>query len=204
MSDCRCANPAPPVAAPAYRAYMASDVHGDLVIDVAQPRADSDAARPERTLLLVCLLAASGLIHARAAIDHASHYWLFGLLFGVLAYAQVLWAFLVYRRPDDRRRLTPALVGSLAVVGVWLVSRTAGLPIGPWAGRPEPLAVTDVTATLTELILAALIAAMLWPGGRVAARMRWLDGANCLRVGSMLVALSLLAVLVGNHAHPGT
>ena len=44
---------------------------------------------------------------------------------------------------------------------------------------------------------------MLRPEGRVAARLRWLDGANCVRIGSMLVALSLLAVLLGNHSHPG-
>ncbi len=27
--------------------------------------------------------------------------------------------------------------------------------------------------------------------------LRWLDGANCVRIGSMLIALSLLAVLLG-------
>ena len=43
---------------------------------------------------------------------------------------------------------------------------------------------------------------MLRPQGRVAARMRWLDGANCVRLGSMAIALSLLAALIGNHTHP--
>lgn len=191
---------------PTYRAYMASDVQPELAIDAAQPRDATDvasAARSERTLLLVCLSAAAGLIHAKALIDHVGHYWLFGVFFGVLTYAQVLWATVVYRRPDDRRWLMPAAVGSLAVVGVWVVSRSVGLPIGPWAGRPEPLAMTDITATLNELLLAALVVAMLRPGGRVARSMRWLNGANCVRVGSMLVALSLLAVLVGNHSHSG-
>lgn len=54
-----------------------------------------------------------------------------------------------------------------------------------------------------ELLLAAVIVAMLRPQGRVAARMRWLDGANCVRLGSMAIALSLLAALIGNHTHPG-
>ena len=44
---------------------------------------------------------------------------------------------------------------------------------------------------------------MLRPTGRVAAGLRWLDGAHCVRVGSMLIALSLLAVLIGDHTHPG-
>lgn len=154
-------------------------------------------------MLLVVLAAAAGLIHARALFDHASHYWLFGVFFGVLAYAQVFWAFLVYRRPDDRRWLMPAAVVSLAVVGLWVVTRSVGLPFGPWAGRPEPLSITDITASLNELVLAAVIFAMLRPGGWLAARLRWLDGANCVRVGSMLVSLSLLAVLIGDHSHPG-
>ncbi len=195
------------MAAATYRAYMTGDVHGELTIDAAQTRAGSPAtssARSERTMLLVCLSAAAGLIHAKAAIDHAPHYWLFGAFFGVLAYAQVFWALLLYRRPDERRWQMPVAVASLAVVGLWLVSRTVGLPIGPWAGRPEPLAITDLTATVIELLLAGLIVAMLRPQGRVAARLRWLDGAHCVRIGSMLIALSLLAVLVGNHSHPGT
>ena len=159
-------------------------------------------ARSERTMLLVVLAAAAGLIHAKALFDHAPHYWLYGLFFGVLAYTQVFWAFLVYRRPAERRWLVPAAAVSLAVVGLWLVTRTVGLPFGPWAGRPEPFAITDITASLNELLLAGLIVAIVHPGGRIAARLRWLDGANCVRVGSMLVALSLLAVLLGNHTHP--
>ena len=125
------------------------------------------------------------------------------MFFGVLAYAQVLWAFLVYRRPGDRRWFMPAAVVSLAVVALWLVTRSVGLPFGPWAGRPEPFAITDITASLNELLLAGLVVAMVHPGGRVARRLRWLDGANCVRAGSMLIALSLLAVLLGSHTHPG-
>ena len=185
---------------------MAGDMQRELATEGAQAAAATGAAaaeRSERTMLLVVLSAMTGLIHAKALFDHASHYWLFGVFFGVLAYAQVLWAFLVYRRPAERRWLKPAAVVSLAIVGVWIVTRSVGLPFGPWAGRPEPLAVTDITASLNELILAGVIFAMLRPEGPVAARLRWLDGANCVRVGSMLVALSLLAVLLGDHSHPG-
>ena len=185
---------------------MSRDVQGELATEGAQARSVADARaveRSERTMLLVGLSAAAAFIHAKALIDHAPHYWLFGVFFGVLAYAQVSWAWLVYRRPDERRWLMPAAVGSLAVIALWIVTRSVGLPFGPWAGRPEPLAITDITASLDELVLAGLIVAILRPNGRVAARLRWLDGANCVRIGSMLVALSLLAVLLGNHSHPG-
>ena len=186
---------------------MPSDVRGELVTEAARARSATEASpveRSERTLLLVGLSAAAGLIHAKALVDHAPHYWLFGVFFGVLAYAQVLWAVLVYRRPGDERWLMPAAVGSLAVIALWVVTRGVGVPFGPWAGRPEPFGVADIAATLNELLLAGLIVAMLRPEGRIAARLRWLNGANCVRAGSMLVALSLLAILVGNHDHPGT
>jgi hypothetical protein len=189
---------------------MASDVHSELVIDPAHaPAADGvaepvPAERSDRTMLLVGLSIAAGVVHARALFDHATHYWLFGVFFGVLTYAQVLWGLLVYRRPDDRRWFMAAAVGSLGVVAIWLVSRSVGLPIGPWAGRAEPFGVADIAASLDEIALAGVILAMLRPQGRVAARMRWLDGANCARIGSMLIALSLLAALFGNHTHPGT
>ena len=187
---------------------MAGDMQGELMVEEAHARPATGVAsaerseRSERTMLLVILAATAALIHAKALFDHASHYWLFGVFFGVLAYAQVFWAFLVYRRPGERRWFMPAAVVSLAVVGLWLVTRSVGLPFGPWAGRPEPLAITDITASLNELLLAGLIVAMVHPEGRVAARLRWLDGANCVRVGSLVIALSLLAVLLGNHTHP--
>jgi hypothetical protein len=158
--------------------------------------------RSSRLLLLVALSMFAGVIHAKALFDHVGHYWLFGACFGALTYAQVLWAVWIYRRPNDRRSLLPAAVASLAVIAVWVVSRTVGLPIGPWAGLPEPLGVADVTASLDEVVLAGVILAMLRPDRRIAARLAWLNGANCVRVGWMLAALSLLAVLLGSHTHP--
>ena len=83
---------------------MAGDMQGELMAEEAHGRPAPDAAsaeRSERTMLLVVLAAAAGLIHAKAFIDHAPHYWLFGVFFGVLAYAQVAWAFVVYRRPGS-------------------------------------------------------------------------------------------------------
>jgi hypothetical protein len=127
---------------------------------------------------------------------------LFGVIFGALTYTQVLWAVWIYRHPHDERPLLPAAVASLAVVAVWVISRTVRLPMGPWAGRPEALGIADITASLDDLVLVALIFAMLRPDRRIAARLAWLDADNCARARSMLFALSLLAVLFGKHTHP--
>ena len=182
---------------------MATDVQIEATVE--RPQADPDrpdAARSARLVLLVVISACAGVIHAKAMFDHATHYWLFGVFFGVLTYAQVLWAVLIYRKPDDRRSWMPVAVGSLVVVGIWIVSRSVGLPIGPWAGRAEPLGIADISASIDELVLAGLVLAMLRPRGRIAARLQWLDGPNCTRVGVMLGVLSILAVLIGHHTHP--
>lgn len=183
---------------------MATDVQHDPVAelpDTSSPQA-TGPTRSARVLLLVALAAATGALHAKAMVDHAGHYWLFGVFFGVLTYAQVIWAMLLFRRPDHRRLLMPAAVVSLAVVGIWLVSRTVGLPIGPWAGDPERVGAADLAATVDELVLAAVILATLRPDRRLAARLAWLDDANCLRVGMMLCAFSLFALALGSHGHP--
>ena len=186
---------------------MATDVQHDPVTelpDAIRPDStdSSGRTRSARTLLLVALAAAAGVLHAKAMVDHAGHYWLFGVFFGVLTYAQVLWAMALYRRPDDKRLLMPAALASLAVVGVWLVSRTVGLPIGPWAWDAEPIGSADLAATLDELALALVIFAILRPDRRIAARLAWLDDANCMRVGMMFCAFSLFALALGSHGHP--
>lgn len=159
--------------------------------------------RAPRIQLLIGLSAVAGLIHAKAFIDHVDHYWLFGVFFGALTYAQILWAMRLWRRPDDRRLFKPVAVLSLGVVAIWIVSRTTGLPIGPWAGRPETVGMPDAVASLDELLIAGMIAAILRPEGRIAARLRWLDGGTCVRLGSMLCSLSLMALLFSSHSHTG-
>jgi hypothetical protein len=179
---------------------MATDVQ-------AQPALPREPARPdlvqrsEPLLLAVALAAAAGVIHVRAGIEHAEHYWLYGLLFGVLAHAQLLWALWIYRRPDDERTLMAGAIVCLAVIGVWLVSRIVGLPIGPWAGRPERLGIADISASLDELALAGVVFAMLRPRSRFGAAFGWLRGANCTRAGTALCALSMMALAFSQHTH---
>ncbi len=103
---------------------------------------------------------------------------------------QVVWAELVRRTPGDVRLLTAGAVANVAVAAVWLVSRTTGLPIGPGAGRPEPVGVKDVLATADELGLALLVALVL---ARIAAPrlapVAW----------AFAVASAIAALLPGGH-----
>lgn len=164
----------------------------------------TDGARAPRdpTLTVAAGLAAgAGIIHIKAGIDHAPHWWAFGVFFGVLAYAQLGWAYIAHRGRTNARLLKAALNVSLAVTAIWLVSRTVGMPVGPWAWEREPVAIADTVATLDQLALAALIGARLYPTGRTGRLFGWLRGSHAVRLGMMLVSASLLALAFGSHSH---
>lgn len=147
------------------------------------------------------LAAVAGLIHVKAMADHAAHYWLFGVLFGVVACAQIGWGVWLWRRPMSDLALIGGAAGTLVVVVVWLVSRTVGLPIGPWAGEAEAIGVSDAIATLAEIVLVAVVFAIVRPDGRVGARLAWLSGPNAVRVGVAFGSAGVLAAAFGGHAH---
>jgi hypothetical protein len=107
---------------------------------------DAPAHDPERglrattagTVLRGCiavLLVGAGAIHFGMMGEHAGVSWSHGLFFALVAFAQLGLAVLVVTR-----RTRPVLLGviavNLAVLGVWIVSRTAGIAIGG-DGTPE-------------------------------------------------------------------
>ncbi|HEV7808402.1 MAG TPA: hypothetical protein VGO80_21525 [Solirubrobacteraceae bacterium] len=143
---------------------------------------------------------AAGLIHAIAMIDHFSHYWLFGVFFLVLTYGQVLWGIALLRGRATDRMLRLGAVANLAIVAIWLVSRTAGLPFGPQAGDPEPIGPMDVAATLDQLVLVAYVAVLRVPKLRDGG-LRALIGRHRMRFGIMLCSASVFTALLGGHQH---
>ncbi|MEA2137988.1 MAG: hypothetical protein QOG56_1138 [Solirubrobacteraceae bacterium] len=143
---------------------------------------------------------AAGLIHAIAMIDHFSHYWLFGVFFLVLTYGQVLWGLALLRGRSSDRGLRLGAFANLAIVAVWLVSRTLGVPFGPNAGDPEPIGPMDVAATLDQLVLVAYVGVLLLPRLRDG-RLRALLGRHRIRFGMMLCSASVFTALLGGHQH---
>jgi hypothetical protein len=108
----------------------------------------SDAARLVGRLTAVFSIAA-GVIHISAAADHENlPVMLAGFL--VVATLQVsLGGLLLWRRPSGL--LVVAALGlMLGSVGVWLVSRTMGLPFLP-GGHMEPIGFKDGVTVLFEL-----------------------------------------------------
>jgi FixH protein len=149
--------------------------------------------------LAVTSLAAAG-IHFAVMADHFNEYFVFGLFFSVVAWLQALWALGVVIAPT-RQLLIGGLVANAVIVAVWVLSRTAGLPIGPDAGTPEPATVLDVLSTALEVGIVLGTAALLWRrgapredrGGRAASRL-------VVGLGLALVCLTTAAVaLAGGH-----
>ncbi len=95
-------------------------------------------------------------IHFSAAPMHLREYALFSAALLAIAVAQCALAAALALSPTRPVALA-AVVSNLVVAVFWAVSRTVGLPIGPHPGLPEPAGLSDVTASLLELLAAAVL-----------------------------------------------
>lgn len=117
-----------------------------------------------QTLLAVSSVAA-GVIHAAVVPEHLGEGWDFGVFFILAAGFQISWAITVLLRPSAIVCATGALANG-ALIGMWFVSRTIGLPIGPHMWMPEAARALDVTATFFEVILVVGSSALVRRLGR--------------------------------------
>ena len=173
----------------------------------APPIARRPAEGPSTTALAEAIRIAAGLslttgvIHAIATVDHFSHYWLYGAFFMLATYAQVWWGIALWRSRASARTLRVGAYGNLAIVGVWLLSRTVGIPFGPYAFDAEPITLADGAATLNELLIVAYVAVILRPQLRVVRGLRVLLGRHRVRLGMMMCSASVFAGMLGGHGH---
>lgn len=121
------------------------------------PRAATSARTLDvgRLLLVAAALASAGagIGHLSAVRDHGEHLHI-AAFFAVLAVTQLAWAAIVASRPTAAWTRV-GMAGQLAVVGIWVLSRTVGLPIVPGATDPEPVGLADAGTTFLELIAVA-------------------------------------------------
>lgn len=118
----------------------------------------ADAHRVVIAVLAICSLGAA-VIHVAAFGEHFDEYWPYGVFFVTVAWCQAIWAAWVVYRPSPRLLLA-GNVGNALIVGVWIVSRTVGIGIGPQVG-PEAISAADTVCALLELAVVAGAAALL-------------------------------------------
>lgn len=108
-------------------------------------------AIPTRVILALASIGA-GVIHFLVTPEHFEEAMLFGVFFLLLGVFQVVWAGAALLKPNALVLLS-GVVASAAVIAIWVVSRTAGLPIGPEAGEPEPVGLPDALASGLEALI---------------------------------------------------
>jgi hypothetical protein len=101
-------------------------------------------------LAVVSSAAAAGT-HAAMLPPHLAEAVLFGAFFAGSALLQLLWAATAAVR-CSRGLLLAGAVGNLAVIGLWAITRTLGLPFGLLPG-PEALGPWDVACAGWELVV---------------------------------------------------
>lgn len=148
-------------------------------------------------------------IHLAVAPDHLVEYVPFGLFFISLALAQVALVVMTVLRPSQRLFIVAAL-GTLAVMLIWLISHTTGLPFGPNPGQPEEMAVADVLCTVLGGVAVLLFAWLaLDPRPQRRSSHRWwritrttLNAITLLAGTVLIVALSTFGGLAGANGMP--
>jgi hypothetical protein len=151
----------------------------------------------------------AGLIHLAVVREHLDHWVVHGVFFALLGTVQLGWGVAALARD---RVPVPRLVvaGTLGVVALWALTRTAGLPIGPGAGIPEPVGRADLLAMLLHaVVIGAVLVAV-----RMSATQPYLSGRSApagrtlgaLGAGALLMAAvttpALAATEAGENAKP--
>lgn len=129
---------------------------------------------------------AASMIHASVIVPHFREYFLFGVFFVVSAVFQLVWGMVVWNRRNDRTLLIVGAVANLAIVALWVATRTVGLPIGPEPGQTEVAGLHDIIASIDEVAIALACGLALIPGAR------W-KGALTVPLWIVAIASALLA-----------
>jgi hypothetical protein len=154
-------------------------------------------------LHLSALSIVAGAIHAVVTPSHLTEAPTHGAFFAILAAFQLAWAVRIYAHPSARG-FRVGIGVSLAVISLWIVSRTIGVPFGPDAWQAESVGAPDLAATAGEAMIAMIAPALLASGGRA-------PGDDVLPLATRYLRplvytelmLGLLALLLGadHHAH---
>ena len=132
---------------------------------------------------------AAALTHLWVTPEHFGEWWGYGAFFLVAASVQGLYVPLLLRW-TTRAVLLAGITGNLAIVLLYLLTRTVGIPFfGPEAGEVEGVGFVDVCATASEVGIAAALGAVM------------LRETTPERRRTALLAVAVGLVLVGHVVH---
>jgi FtsP/CotA-like multicopper oxidase with cupredoxin domain len=175
----------------------------NLKYRITQPISSQLAKRPTfagvRLYSAALLTLGAAFIHLAVAPEHLREYAPFGVFFLGVGSAQIVLAVELLSRPT--RKLSAFLATmSVALVGLWFISRTVGLPIGPTPGRPEDIGLTDVVCNIMEVLSSVLFLSLTaWPARRTLRRV-WLVAIGTIPgafISFVMTAVAVAATLSG-------
>jgi hypothetical protein len=117
--------------------------------------------------VLIGALVGAAAIHVAVVPEHLSQWSAAGIFFLVLAIWELAVAGLLLARLEQRAMLLAAAAVSLVPLGLWLGSRSAGLPFGPEAGNPEASGLPDLACSALELVSLVLALVLLHSSRRL-------------------------------------
>jgi hypothetical protein len=145
----------------------------------------------------------AGVIHISAAGDHTELPVMFAG-FMLVAALQIALGVLLLRRPPSRLIIAAAVAMTLSSIGLWVVSRTAGLPFIE-GGHIEPIGFKDGVTKLLEIATIPMLLLLLSSDlARLSLPSRRLGGQTRAAVGTACAALLVPALLLGGgtqHSH---
>lgn len=103
----------------------------------------------------------AGLIHYAVVPEHRSEWVVYAVFFTLLGAFQLVWAATVWTTRRPRVLIVGALVNAVAI-GLWVTTRTVGLPFGPEAGEAEAVGMIDVLCVLAEAVVVVTAITALW------------------------------------------
>jgi len=140
-------------------------------VDVSESEGPPVAERIHLGWAVAGLSAAAGGIHLAMVPSHAGDSLLDPVGFAAVGWFQLVVAAVILLGRDGRNLYRAAVVGNLAVIGLWLWSRTTGLPFGSHSGVAEDVTMVDGVATALQVGVVLLSARILIePAGRRLAR----------------------------------
>jgi hypothetical protein len=160
---------------------------------------------PPRTLtgLLLAAVAtvsvASALIHFAAVPEHWADYRIAAVFFVGLGIFQVVWAALVMGRPS-RLLYAVGAAASLLTIGIWIASRTSGLPFGPFAGVAERAGRADIVSTILEEVLVVALILLAFDVGE---RRRYVRSPSRATITAILGVTGSLTIWALTGLHGG-
>jgi hypothetical protein len=168
----------------------------------APPPAPGQApAEPHLGWALAGLSAGAGVIHIAMTPIHAGSAWQEALGFAAAGWFQLVTAGVVLANRASTRFYQLVAVANLVFVGVWIYSRTVGLPFGENPGVAESVGAIDAVCAALEVgvvLLAARLA--MAPEKRSVGR---LAPAMCAVAALGLATVVITSPDAANHSHDG-